>query len=72
VLLAASSGADPARRILLQDALVLHGQLRRVESEFQVLWRTRLTFMAWRAVHLPAALLLGVAVVAHVVSLVIY
>ena len=64
--------ADTERRIQLQDALVLHGQLARVESEFRVLWRTRLGFMAWRAVHLPAAVFLSVAVIVHVISITIY
>lgn len=72
VLLGAMSEKDSPKRILLQDALVLQGQLKRVEAEFRILWRTRLRFMAWRAVHLPAALFLTVAVIAHVISIVVY
>ncbi|HUR27426.1 MAG TPA: hypothetical protein VM509_04515, partial [Planctomycetota bacterium] len=72
VLLTAMPASDGARRVLLQDALVLHGQLQRVETEFKILWRTRLGFMAWRAVHLPAALFLTVAVVVHLVTLALY
>ncbi|HTF90295.1 MAG TPA: hypothetical protein VK843_17905 [Planctomycetota bacterium] len=72
VLLAAMPAADTARRIQLQDALVLGGQLQRVESEFKLLWRTRLGFMAWRAVHLPAALFLSIAVVVHMISIAVY
>jgi hypothetical protein len=72
VLLKALPAADTARRIQLQDALVLRGQLERVEAEFRALWRIRLGFMAWRAVHLPAALFLSLAVVAHVISIAVY
>ncbi|MBK8179639.1 MAG: hypothetical protein IPK67_12285 [Planctomycetes bacterium] len=71
-LLAALPKTDAARRVLLQDALVLQGQWARVDSEFRVLWRTRLSFMGWRAVHLPAALVLAVAVAAHLLSIAIY
>lgn len=71
-VLAALAKGDAARRILVQDAFVLRGQLARVEAEFRVLWRTRLAFMAWRAVHLPAALFLSLCVVAHVISIAVY
>ncbi len=72
VLLKALPASDAARRVQLQDALVLRGQLQRVEAEFRALWRIRLGFMAWRAVHLPAALILCAAVVAHVLSIALY
>ncbi len=72
VLLKALPAGDAARRVQLQDALVLRGQLQRVDAEFRALWRIRLGFMAWRAVHLPAALFLCVAVAAHVLSIALY
>ena len=60
------------QRRLFEDACVLHGQMRRVEREFRALWRIRLAFMAWRAVHIPAAILLAAAVVVHLVTVVRY
>lgn len=60
------------RRKLFQDACVLAGQARRVDVEFRALWRIRLSFMAWRAAHIPAAVLLLFAVTAHLVTIWIY
>lgn len=70
--LQAASQHPEERRRMLEDACVLFGQMRRVEREFRALWRIRLTFMAWRAVHIPAAVLLSAAVLVHVVSVLRY
>lgn len=51
-----------------RDILVLIGQYRRVIVALRDLWRVRLTFMAWRYVHIPAALLLLGFVLLHLIS----
>jgi hypothetical protein len=70
--LAAAAGYPDERRRLFEDACVLRGQLQRVDLEFRALWRIRTAFMAWRAVHIPCAILLATAVLLHLFAVVRY
>lgn len=69
---AAARTATVEARTQLQDVLVLVGQERLVRDEFKALWRIRLGFMSWRAIHIPAALVLSSAVILHLISIWIY
>lgn len=74
-LAAAASVSPPMTgeaRAQLQDVLVLVGQERLVRDEFRALWRIRLGFMSWRAVHVPAAIVLSSAVLLHMISIWLY
>lgn len=63
--LLAEAGADPARRLLVEDALVLAGQRARVGAELRKLTRARLAFQAWRIAHLPFVVVLTILVGLH-------
>jgi len=69
---ASLAGRAPEQIALFEDACVIHGQLQRVEREFRALWRIRLAFMGWRAVHIPAVVLLCAGVAVHLFTLVRY
>jgi hypothetical protein len=56
---------DPSR---VRDLLVLVGQRRNVEREWRTLARIRFYMNIWRAVHVPASILLMVFVVVHILS----
>ena len=60
--------ADPKALHAGREVLVLIGQYQRVRRAFRGLWRVRLSFMAWRFLHAPIAILmLGLALL-HLVS----
>ncbi len=59
----------PDRRVEIQDLGALIIQEVLVRQELRALQRVRASFMAWRIVHIPAALLLTGAVAVHVVSI---
>jgi hypothetical protein len=59
----------PERRVEIQDLGALIIQEMLVRQELRALQRVRASFMAWRIVHIPAALLLTWAVAVHVVSI---
>jgi hypothetical protein len=63
--LMAEAGADPARRLQVEDALVLAGQRARVGAELRRLTRARFAFQAWRIAHLPFVVVLTVLVGLH-------
>jgi hypothetical protein len=50
------------------DALTLVGQLHRARRAARELLAIRWRFMAWRMVHVPAAVLLLASVAVHVIS----
>ncbi|MFT5284683.1 MAG: hypothetical protein ACI8TQ_000840 [Planctomycetota bacterium] len=52
----------------VNDLLALLGQQNAVRIELRALRRIRMRMHAWRVVHIPAAILLFVLVIAHVVS----
>ena len=58
----------PEEREAFEDLCALIGQRQRVHAELTRLRRIRFGFMAWRLVHVPAALLLAVTVAVHVAS----
>ena len=58
----------PQEREAFDDLCALIGQRQRVHAELTRLRRIRFGFMAWRLIHVPAALLLAAAVAVHVVS----
>ena len=58
----------PARSAEFQDMAALVAQERAVAIELRALRRIRTSFMAWRYVHIPAALVLTCLVAVHVFS----
>ena len=59
----------PERKAEIQDVVALLAQERAVTNELRALQRVRASFMAWKLIHIPAALLLTGLVVVHVVSI---
>jgi len=59
----------PDRRVEIQDLGALIIQEMLVRRELRALQRVRASFMAWRIIHIPAALLLTGMVAVHVVSI---
>jgi hypothetical protein len=67
----AAAGAatlPPPSRTALMDALVLAGQRRRVQTELSRLATIKFWINLWRAVHVPATILLLGAAVVHVLQ----
>jgi len=62
----------PDRADELQDLMALLAQERAVVGELRELRRVRASFMAWRYVHIPAAILLCAAVLVHILSVLRY
>lgn len=60
---------DPERQAEIQDVTALITQERLVHKELKALRRVRASFMAWRIIHIPAALLLTGLVAVHVFSI---
>lgn len=59
----------PERAVEIQDAFALISQERTVLTELRALYRVRTSFMAWKFIHIPAALLLTGLVTVHVLSI---
>jgi hypothetical protein len=59
---------SPKSRGLVRDLVVLLGQRRNLDAEWQALARVRWFLNVWRLVHVPASILLLVVVAVHVVS----
>ncbi len=59
----------PAQRADFQDIAALIAQERTVATELRALRRVRASFMAWKLVHIPAAILLTGLVAVHVLSI---
>ncbi|MGK0218887.1 MAG: hypothetical protein ACI9HE_002383 [Planctomycetota bacterium] len=59
----------PERATDIQDAFALIAQERTVLEELRALYRVRTSFMAWKFIHIPAALLLTGLVAVHVLSI---
>ncbi|MGK0481385.1 MAG: hypothetical protein ACJAQ3_001358 [Planctomycetota bacterium] len=59
----------PDRTAELQDIAALIAQERTVAGELRALRRVRASFMAWKLVHIPAAILLTGLVAVHVLSI---
>lgn len=62
------SQKDPASKSALQDVLVLLGQQHKISQNYQRLSRIRFWMNAWRAVHVPASIVLLGTVVIHIVA----
>jgi hypothetical protein len=62
-------GQMPEREAEIQDTVALISQERAVGLELVALKRVRASFMAWRIIHIPVAVLLSVLVAVHVVSI---
>jgi hypothetical protein len=63
---------DPEARRRTEDLMALLGQRRQVRGEWKMLMRIKQRMHIWRVVHLPAAVLLSVVIVVHVVSVLWY
>ena len=57
---------------LLQDLMVLVGQRLRARQSLQKLMRIRFWMNIWRAIHVPASILLMAIVIGHVISVWVY
>lgn len=59
----------PERTVEIQDVFALISQERAVLAEVRALYHVRTSFMAWKFIHIPAALLLTGLVTVHVLSI---
>ena len=63
---------DAEARRQAEDLMALLGQRRQVRGEWKALMRIKQRMHVWRVVHLPAAVLLSVVILIHVVSVLWY
>lgn len=67
-----ASPEDQEARRRAEDLMALLGQRRQVRGEWKTLMRIKQKMHIWRVVHLPAAVLLSVVILVHVVSVLWY